>query len=72
MCKNELKHVFQNQIFQLKKTYCKSVLHVCSRIIDSLHPSICIHTYILHTVFHTFTMVLTRRICVAIKGVFYW
>ena len=33
--------------------------------INPLHPNISIH--ILHSLLHTFTLVLTRRICVTIK-----
>ena len=34
------------------------------------HPNISMH--ILHTVLHTFTKVLTRRICLTIKSFFSW
>ena len=42
--------------------------HYCC--ISPLHPNISMH--ILHTVLHTFTEVLTRRICLTIKNFFSW
>ena len=42
--------------------------HFCC--ISPLHPNISMQ--ILHTVLHTFTKVLTRRICLTIKSVFSW
>ena len=68
----------RRQKLHLWRTQPKKCSHICkkkktkknTRIINSppnpLHPIISMH--ILHTVLYTFPVVLTRRICLTIKG----
>ena len=60
--------IIWSQIFYLFKDRQLSEVFMSELYINPLHLNISIH--ILHTVFCTFTKVLTRRICLTIKSFF--